>query len=122
MSKGDRIFQWSCSTADLKESGSPSRQSSAPACAETEKSTATTVPLMRFVSFIFMVHQRYVIAAFGEKRFNADMILILFLEILFRHVRGDGGKTIKADGIERAVLVASVGEEASCLKCHRESP
>ena len=50
------------------------------------------------------------------------MILIVFLELLFRHVRGDGGKTIKADGIERAVLIASVGEEASCLKCHREPP
>jgi hypothetical protein len=50
------------------------------------------------------------------------MLLILFLELLFRHVGGDGGKTIEADGIERAVLIASVGEEASCLKCHREPP
>ena len=50
------------------------------------------------------------------------MIFILFLQLLFRHVRGDCCETFKADRIERAVLVASVGEEGSGLKCHGEPP
>ena len=79
ISKGERIFQWSCSTADLNVSGSPLRQSSARTCAEAEKSIAIRIALARFVSFIFIVNQRYVIATFRENRFNADMILILVL-------------------------------------------
>jgi hypothetical protein len=50
------------------------------------------------------------------------MILILFLQFLFCHARGDGCKALEADGIEGTILVASVGEEGSCVKSHGEPP
>ena len=65
--------------------------------AQTEKNVAIRIQLARFTSFIFIVNQRYVIAAFGENRFNADVFLILFLELLFGHVRGDRCKAFEAD-------------------------
>ena len=97
ISKGDNIFQRSCSTADLSVSGNPLRQSSAHIGAETEKNIAIKIHLARVVTFIFIVNQRYVIATFRENRFNADMILILFLEFRLCHMRGDRCKTFKAD-------------------------
>jgi hypothetical protein len=53
------------------------------------------------------VNQRYVIAAFGENRFHADMIFILFVEFVFCPVRGHRCEAFEADGIEGAILVAS---------------
>jgi hypothetical protein len=39
------------------------------------------------------------------------MIFILFVEFLFCPVRGHRCEAFEADGIERAILVASIGEE-----------
>ena len=78
-------------------SGNPLRQSSAHSGAETEKNIAIRIHLARVVTFIFIVNQRYVIAAFGENRFNADMILIFVFQFLFCPMRGDRCKASVTD-------------------------
>jgi hypothetical protein len=79
----------------------------------------TLVSLGEFLSFDFIVLQRYVIAALGEKGTGAYVFFILLLQLFFCHVRSDGGEALETDGVERSIFVAAVREERSGLKGHR---
>ena len=69
-----------------------------------------------------MMEHLYYGAAFGQERRPADMFLLFLKEFILGHLGSNSSKADKTNGVERAILIASVGEERSCLKCHGEPP
>jgi len=69
-----------------------------------------------------MTNHLYYGAAFGQERRPADMFLLFLNEFILGHLGSNSSKADKANGFERAILIAFVRVIRSRSRVHRKPP